>query len=86
MANKRELLKLSKHDKTGKLGDRTYGEALFGAGPDASGSPLAAAEAYVAGKMGLLDKKKKRQEFTNIDGMKIAIRKDHRGKKPKYKD
>ena len=31
-------------------------------------------------------KNKKRQEFTNIDGMKIAIRKDHRGNKPKYKD
>jgi hypothetical protein len=37
--------------------------------------------------LGLFKKsKKKRQEYTNIDGMKIAIRKDHRGKKPEYKD
>lgn len=73
--SERKLLKLSKHDKTGKLGDRTYKEVLFGAGPDASGSPLAAGAAYVAGKLGLLDKKKPKQKFKEIDGMKIAVRK-----------
>jgi len=34
----------------------------------------------------LFGRRKDRQEYTNIDGMKIAVRKDHRGKKPKYKD
>lgn len=81
MAKKRELLKVSKYDKTGNLGDRTYGEIAFNSNPHASSSPVAAAAAYVAGKLGFLDKKKKKQEYTNIDGMKIAIRKNHRGRK-----
>jgi|TARA_R110000796_G_scaffold31919_2_gene84141 hypothetical protein len=80
----RELIKLSKYDKTGKLGDRTYYETLHGT-ETGSASPLMVGAVYLAGKAGLLDKKKK-QEYTNIDGMKIAIRKDHRGKKAKYKD
>ena len=36
--------------------------------------------AYVGQKLFGSGKKKKQTEYTNIDGMKIAIRKDHRGR------
>ena len=37
--------------------------------------------AYAGQKLFGSNKKKKQPEYTNIDGMKIAIRKDHRGRK-----
>ena len=69
----RELIKLSEYDKTGKLGDRTFKEVLFGGPKDVVSSPVAALVGYIAGKAGLLDKKKK-QKYETIDGMKLAVR------------
>ena len=34
----------------------------------------------------LFGKRKKKQKYENIDGMKIAVRPDHRGRKANYKD
>ena len=69
----RELIKLSKYDKTGKLGDRTYKEVLFGGPKDGVPSPAAALLGYLVSKTGYLDKKKK-QKYETVDGMKLAVR------------
>jgi len=34
----------------------------------------------------LFGKRKKKQKYETIDGMKIAVRPDHRGRKADYKD
>jgi len=79
MTEKKKKL-LTKHDITGKLGDRTLGEIFYGP-PRGAGtpSPVAVGVAYVAGKAGLLDDKPKKvkPKFEKIHGLKLITKKGY---------
>ncbi len=76
MANKKRKL-LTKADLNGNKPTSALDASLNA--PVGSGffKPMAA---YVGYKLFGSSKNKKQQEYTNIDGMKLILRKDHRGR------